>query len=38
MSWQLIISCNAAYSKYKDSLIANEKAKANQQVNKEKIF
>ena len=33
---QLIISCNAAYSKYKDSLIAAEKAKAKQEVSKEK--
>ena len=31
-----LISCNAAYSKYKDSLIATEKAKAKQEVNKEK--
>ena len=31
-----LISCNAAYSKYKDSLIAAEKAKAKQEVNKEK--
>ena len=36
ISWQLIISCNAAYSKYKDSLIAAEKAKAKQEVRKEK--
>ena len=36
ISWQLIISCNAAYSKYKDSLIAAEKAKAKQEVSKEK--
>ena len=36
ISRQLIISCNAAYSKYKDSLIAAEKAKAKQEVSKEK--
>ena len=33
---QLIISCNAAYSEYKDSLITAEKAKVKQEVNKEK--
>ena len=36
ISRQLIISCNAAYSKYKNSLIAAEKAKAKQEVSKEK--
>ena len=36
ISLQLIISFNAAYSKYKDSLIAAEKAKANQEVSREK--
>ena len=36
ISRQLIITCNAAYSKCKDSLIAAEKAKAKQEVSKEK--
>ena len=33
---QLIISCNAAYSEYKDSLITAEKAKVKQEVSKER--
>ena len=36
LSRQLITSCNAAYSKYKDSLIAAKKTKAKQEVSKEK--
>ena len=32
-----IISCNAAYLKYKDTPIAAQKAKANQEVSKEII-
>ena len=36
ISRQLIISCNAAYSKYKDSLIVSKKAKTEQEMGKEK--
>ena len=36
ISRQLIMSCNAAYSKYNDILIVAEKAKAKQEVSKEK--
>ena len=36
ISRQLIISCNAAYSKYKDSLIVSGKAKTKQEMGKEK--
>ena len=35
---QLITSCNSAYSKYKDSLVAVEKAKAKKEVRKKRCI